>query len=205
MIFIGKEEQIRNEILFFSHSPRKQNQDSQRKSLASPHKWFIWYTLLSWFIHKPAEVGLLQGERRYGVVGEPKAEEAMILMSPTTPSVFLVSLLLFSLLWLFSVLVPRGCPEAEISTCSSYLDSSRTPPLTHKWEVLSPALDYNLILSPGTQPKNMPHLTLSSNPVLTLSKQSLQSSPSPNNPVSAPTYSQALALKGPDTMLWALW
>lgn len=57
----------------------------------------------------------------------PKAEEAMMLISPTTPSLLSGSLLLFNLLWLFSVLVPRGCPEAELSAYSSYLDSSVNP------------------------------------------------------------------------------
>lgn len=66
-------------------------------------------------------------ERRYGVVDGPKIGEALMLISPTTPSLWLVSLLLFSLLWLVSVLIPKGCTEAELSKWSPYPDSSVNP------------------------------------------------------------------------------
>lgn len=67
------------------------------------------------------------GERRYGGVDGPKAGEALMLIFPSTPSLWLVSLLLFSLLWLVSVLVAKGYTEAELSKWSLYLDSLVNP------------------------------------------------------------------------------
>lgn len=43
------------------------------------------------------------------------------------PSCWLTSLFLFSLLWLVSVRIPKGCIEEELSKWSPYLDSSVNP------------------------------------------------------------------------------